>query len=70
MSTEIVTAAEKPAELSEPGFVPLIQLLNNWDEARKKLFYFSAVKCCTAWPFNQVTETRVNFQKTDGYKPL
>lgn len=40
MSTEIVTAAEKPAELSEPGFVPLIQLLNNWDEARKKTVLF------------------------------
>lgn len=36
MSTEIVTAAEKPADLSESGFVPLIQLLNIWDEAREK----------------------------------
>lgn len=71
MSTEMVTAAEKSADLSEPGFVPLLQLLNVWDEARKnKPIYFSAVKCCTAWPFSQVTETRVNFQKTDGYKPL
>lgn len=69
MSTEMVTAAEKSADLSEPGFIPLVQLLNVWDEARgKKTIYFSAVKRCTA--FSQVTETRVNFQKTDGYKPL
>lgn len=36
MSTEMVTAAEKSADLSEPGFIPLVQLLNVWDEARGK----------------------------------
>lgn len=42
--------------------------MSGMKQGEKKNIYFSAVKRCTA--FSQVTETRVNFQKTDGYKPL
>lgn len=38
MSTEIATAVEQLAGLSEPGFVPLLQLWNILDEGRKELF--------------------------------
>jgi len=41
MSTEIITAVEKAADLSKLRFVPLLQLLNILGEGRSILFLSS-----------------------------